>query len=965
MQLKPAVRKQSMWFRDEFRLLQDSLLKVESAEESEEKLAWVEEFWDVCRSAENAIGLFTDKQHLKKGSQHFKSLLWTPHKFMSQRKFIQQLDRLKSKVADLSANVLGVVSKVIKIEQGTYVFNRKTWKRDSKRFLPPNALQAMQVDFDEDVNVLDEDIEPSSESSSDTTTVAPVDQAEGGVDEEGVDPNAGASAAQVGFDEDADAITAQLLKPDLRCLTVSIVGIKGIGKKSLARLIFHSRAIVHHFPHRIWMSYEDMIGFMNQYYDSYIRQYTSLNIQKNRAAEEEITGANVPCGNNIMAQMVDSLFGSNKSLIVLDGSNASSFWQRIKREVRDKSNGSRIILTLNHLSEAPTVTETDFTYRLHLRSEEESWDLFTDVVKVNIPTELEVNLKKVILRKCGGLPKLIIKLGQLLSRTVATPDEWLRLLNGMNQDEDPWLEIITEINKTLPLHLRRCLFYFGLFPADYKVPARILVALWTAEGLGRQPDDENSFELTAEACLRELINCNMVQVTKKKLGGKVKTCCLPEALRVHWFSKAQKATFLHNHLESSNTTSSLSFPAARRLADHLNPNDAIFDHIHGNSTSIFPCYKNAVSFLSFDTREGSRAGEDMENFLDRCISSGSFLFLWVLDLENVYRPKLPKLVGKLTRLKYLGLRSTYLEILPIFIDKLLNLQTLDLKRTCISNLPSSIWKMQKLRHLFLDDNFRSMFVPQHEDDITLQDLQTLRGVLIDENSPVRDGMDTLLSIRKLGVKSKISVPSQKDAMTSQLKAVANWVMNLKCLQSLRLKSYDETGQPWDIHLGSLLDHTDLSDVYLVGKLQNQQLLSKFPINLIELTLSGSELAEDDPMQILDKLPNLRILRLLARSFVGKKMMCSYGGFPKLEILNLWELNFLEDWIVEEGALSSLKELEMRHCVNLRSLPDGLQLVTSLREVKLSKMMELSTRLEDRIGEDWTRISHVRNVCIQN
>ncbi|XP_050233496.1 putative inactive disease susceptibility protein LOV1 isoform X2 [Mercurialis annua] len=964
MHLKPAVRKQSMWFRDEFRLLQDSLLKVESAEESEEKLVWVEEFWDVCRSAENAIGLFMDKQHLRKGSQYFKSLLWTPHKFMSQRKFIQQLDRIKSKVADLSANVLGVVSKVIKIGHGTYVFHRKTWKRDSKRFLPRNALEAMQIDLDEDVNVQDEDIETSSESSSGTISVGPGDQAEWGINEEGVDADARARAAQVSFDEDVDAITAQLLKPDTRCLTVSIVGIKGIGKTSLARLIFHSQAIVHHFPHRIWMSYEDMIGFMNQYYDSYIQQHAPSKIQKTCAAEEEITSANVPYGNNVMVQMVDSLFGSNKSLIVLDGSYASSFWRRIERKFRDKSNGSRIILTLNHLSAAPPVTETDFTYRLHLRSDDESWALFTNVVKVDIPTELKVNLKKVILRKCGGLPKLITKLGLLLSQRVATLNEWSTLLNGVNQDEDPWLEIITEINKTLPLHLRRCLFYFGLFPVDYKVPTRRLIALWIAEGLGRQADDDNSFERTAEEFLRELINCNMVQVTNKKLGGKVKTCCLPEALRVHWLSKARKATFLHNHSDGS-STSSLNFPAVRRLADHLNPNDAIFDHVHGNNTSLFHCYKNAVSFLSFDTREGSRAGEDMENFLDRCISSGSFLFLWVLDLENVYRPKLPKVVGKLTRLKYLGLRSTYLDILPIFIDKLLNLQTLDLKRTCICNLPTSIWKMQKLRHLFLDDNFHSMFIPRHEDDITLQDLQTLRGVLINENSPVRNGMDTLLSIRKLGVKSKISVPSQKDAMTSQLKVVANWVMNLKCLQSLRLKSYDETGQPWDIHLGSLLDHTDLSDVYLVGKLQNQQLLSKFPINLIELTLSGSELAEDDPMQILDKLPNLRILRLLARSFIGKKMMCGCEGFPKLEILKLWELNFLEDWVVGEGALRSLKELEMRHCVNLKSLPDGLQLVTSLREVKLSKMVELSRRIRDRIGEDWIRISHVRNVSIQN
>ncbi|KAF2322091.1 hypothetical protein GH714_006519 [Hevea brasiliensis] len=206
-------------------------------------------------------------------------------------------------------------------------------------------------------------------------------------------------------------------------------------------------------------------------------------------------------------------------------------------------------------------------------------------------------------------------------------------------------------------------------------------------------------------------------------------------------------------------------------------------------------------------------------------------------------PKLPKAVGQLTRLRYLGLGSTYLEMLPVFINKLLNLQTLDLKRTCINTLPSSIWKMQKLRHLFLDESFRNTFVPRQEDS-SLVDLQTLWGAFIDEDSPVRNGLDASLNIKKWGLKCKISVPSQNAAMSSQLVDVANWIVKLEHLQSLRLKSFDKSGQPWDLHLQSMVEHVDLSNVYLVGKLKNQHLASALPRSLIELTFSASGLVED-------------------------------------------------------------------------------------------------------------------------
>ncbi|KDP43870.1 hypothetical protein JCGZ_20880 [Jatropha curcas] len=681
-QLKPPVRTQARLLRDEFKSLKVFLKDLESQETiSEKRMAWIEQLCDVCRSAENVVGLFLTKKEI--GNP--KSLVWSPHNFISQHKLSGQMGGIQNKVSDISKRRYEAIHR----RSGHH------WDGDIR--LPSSFAEKLDTDI-------------------------------------------------VSLEEDVDAVIKQLLKDNPRCLTISIVGVKGIGKTRLVKFIYESQIILDNFPHRIWV----------------------------------------------------------------DGST--------------------------------------------------------------------------------------------------------------------------------------------------EVPARRLMALWVAEGLGRQKNDDNSPEDAAEACLRELISYNMVQVTERKPNGKVKTCSLPEALRVHWFAKAKEANFLRGHNENT--------CAMRRVADHLDQKDPIFEHIHGNNTtSVDSCYRDTVTFISFDTREGSRAGQDIGNFLDRCISSNCFRFLWVLDLENVYKPKLPKTVGQLTHLRYLGLRSTYLEMLPMFIDKLLNLQTLDLKRSCINTFPTTILKMPRLRHLFLDESFCSTFFPPQEPN-SLMDLQTFWGVFIDENSPVKNGLDSLLSIRKLALKCKISDPSQKAAMSLQLFNIADWVLNLKHLQSLRLKSFDESGQPWDLHLQSLSGNVELSDIYLVGKLKNQDLISKFPQSLTELTLSASGLIAD-PMQSLDKLPNLRIVRLFSRSFSGKKMLCKDGGFPKLEVLKLWELELLEEWNMEKGAMPGLKHLEIRHCINLKTLPDALRCIDTLREVKLIKLPMLSSTLKDKQNENLDKIAHVRRICIED
>ena len=719
----------------------------------------------------------------------------------------------------------------------------------------------------------------------------------------------------VGFEEHVNEITERLrtLNEQRRCV-IFIVGMEGSGKTFLAESIYDNNAV--HFQAHAWVSISQEHSAEDILQD--IREKVGSDHQElkgKQSLKEELK------------QLLQNFLREKSYLIVLDKIPMSGVWDDLKDAFPDQSNG-RIMITTRDMDLPLHADSGIFHYKMQLLSTDESWTLFKNTLRMVIPQELEEVGRKIEIC-CSGLPLTIKKMGELLSDKEATKEEWTRVLNVLKGDPGPWLEISNKVVGESPLELKRCLQYFLLFPEEFEIPARRLIRLLVAEGylLRLKRDDEFS-ENKAESFLMELIDLNLVQVTKKKQNGKVTSCRLPVALR-------RLSSF--ERLVNTASKSSSGLQKKVWVVDHYNSTEPseTSNHIHGDNTdnaTLQKSYEKSISFLSFDFREGSQPGEEIGNFLDRCISCRCLLWLRVLDLERVFRPQLPKVLSKLVSMRYLGLRWTYLESFPSSISNLLELQTLDVKHTYISSLPQSIWKMQRLRHLYLSESYRSRFGPPPR-GASLKDLQTLWGVFVDEKSPVKDGLDTLINLRKFGVACRC-MSNQEDvnhAMSLQLEAVAEWIQKLKHLQSLRLKSHDENNQPWDLHLQSLLGHTNLSSIYLLGRLKTPSVISVFPDNLIEITLSASALSEsEDPMQKFSKLTKLRILQLFSKSYMGKNMCCPKDSFLQLRVLKLWKLEELEDWIVLGGALPCLRDLEIRSCAKLHKLPDGLQHVSNVR-----------------------------------
>ncbi|KAF3341056.1 disease resistance protein RDL6 [Carex littledalei] len=97
----------------------------------------------------------------------------------------------------------------------------------------------------------------------------------------------------------------------------------------------------------------------------------------------------------------------------------------------------------------------------------------------------------------------------------------------------------------------------------------------------------------------------------------------------------------------------------------------------------------------------------------------------------------------------------------------------------------------------------------------------------------------------------------------------------------------------------------------------------FSPHLVKLTLNDFRF-EQDPMSQLEKLPKLRVLELFNAIIEadGKQMICSRGGFSRLQRL-LLSVDNLKEWKIEGGAVcpcSSLNQLVLK-CFLLQIVPD--------------------------------------------
>ncbi|KAM0995240.1 hypothetical protein ACFX19_010792 [Malus domestica] len=772
----------------------------------------------------------------------------------------------------------------------------------------------------------------------------------------------------VGLQGNVNELVVELMNEEKHGRVVSICGMGGLGKTTLAKEVYRNDRVRRYFEGSAW-AYISQQCKPRDVWEGILIKLTS----PSREERDHI----LKLRDEELAKKLYQVQMEKKYLVVLDDIWSIEAWKILSPAFPSSGIGcSRILLTTRNKELASSVDRSGLHEPRNL-TEEEGWELLQKKAFPRngdpdfIRSKDKEQLGREIVKKCAGLPLAIVVLGGLLA-TKETVHEWdivhrdiLSYLKRAIGDEQHSTvpEVLALSYHDLPFQLKPCFLYLSHFPEDIEIPRRKLVQLWIAEGIvspHHEAEGDETIEDVAERYLGYLINRCMVQVGTLGSTGKIKTCRLHDLMRDLCLSKAKQENFLqiiHYPDENMVVNSSSSRMLSETTATGKTRRLAVF--LPSQVDNLIPSKYKEDSHLSLRSLVYFHASKcRLVNWqLTRTIFE--FKMLKVLDLEGVKGPyeKLPKDIGDLVQLQFLSLKKTHIQALPSSIGNLIHLKTLNLQT--ISKLswdptvqiPNVIWKMERLRHLYLPK-----WCGNAVDKLQLGNLINLQTLV---NFPANkcdvEDLRKLTNLRKL-------VLNDPKHFKSLVKIFSPQSRTLSCLESLSLTSETLSFPDEVVDVRQLiLSCRRVQKLHVEGRIEKLPEYHLFPPNLAKLTLWGSNL-EEDPMPTLERLPNLRILSGW-QMFAGKKMVCSNQGFPKLKSLLLRGFSNLEDWTMEEGAMPSLCRLEISSCIKLKMIPDSLRFVKTLQELEIyGCLFKVNMGSE---GEDFYKVQHVPSVVIRN
>ncbi|KAL3832914.1 hypothetical protein ACJIZ3_007650 [Penstemon smallii] len=741
----------------------------------------------------------------------------------------------------------------------------------------------------------------------------------------------------VGIHYPRGELVTWLVEGDSRLKVVSVVGMGGLGKTTLVKMVFDDAIVKKHFHNHAWITVSETFTVEELLKDTIQQLFDQMKLP----IPQDLSSMNV----NKLKATIKEFLRQRRYVIVFDDVWSIQAWEAIKYVLPYENQGSRVILTTRIMDVASTCTvETDgYVYKLSPLSDEESWTLFCHRAfqGKSCPTHLD-EICKNILRRCGGLPLAIVAISGVLSTKKDTNiDEWKMLnyslgseLEGNDQLESMRSILLLSFNY-LPYYLKPCFMYLSCYPEDHLIEHNTLIRQWIAEGFVRQKEG-STLEEVAQGYLNELVNRSLIRPLKMNDDGSVKESCIHDLYREIILSKSRDQNFV-----TTTTEQNMTWPKrVRRLS------------VHGafEKADIIKYGARLCSFLSFGVKD-SQSVLSILQYLKIC------RMLKVLNLRGVFLERFPEAILELFHLKSLCLRNTWIKKLPGSIKNLQKLEMLDLKGTYITELPVGILKLQNLCHLLVYHQVPGSYMAYNYANgfkalKGIGNLKFLKKLSFIEAYP---GSHILKEIAMLTELKRLSISMLR---TEDCVVLCSSIDKLIKLSSLSLSTVE----------GDVLDIQYLSSpppflqrLYLTG------CLAKFPLwiqslrSLVKVYFRWSKLS-DDPLEYLQDLPNLVHIEY-SEAFIGEKLCFKAGKFQKLKLLGLDKLQGLKHVIIEEGATPFLEKLIIQRCNILESVPEGIERLTYLKVVEFFDMPEefIVSLYPETCGCEYWRIAHIPQV----
>ncbi|KAK4594506.1 hypothetical protein RGQ29_018263 [Quercus rubra] len=728
-----------------------------------------------------------------------------------------------------------------------------------------------------------------------------------------------------GRDIDREAILKKLQSNDAsgdEICVVPIVGMGGIGKTTLARLVYNDSRIKENFDVKAWVCVSEKID--------------NFRIAKTIIEELNFSNCDIQSLNLLQIRIRESLMG-RKFLLVLDDVWNEDYiaWDELLQVFRCGAAKIKIIVTTRSEKVASIVSPFP-PHHLKQLSDDECWLLLEKHAFENGKSGEHLDLEIVgrkIARKCKGLPLAIKTLGGLL-RSKQDPNEWTRILESaiwdLPEGESGILPALRLSYHYLPSHLKRCFTYCSIFPKDYEFSKEELVLLWMAEDLLQKSNGNGRMEKIGEQYFDDLISRSFFQRSSNNIS------------------------FFTMHDLINDLAKSILGEFCFRL-DIDDPCEITIKTRHFSFVST-ECDNSKKLGMSYEAK-GLRTFLGLKSSFERSLASKkittmmidnlfcTFKCLRVLSLSTYKNIRvLPNSVGNLKHVRYLNLESTDIECLPDSICTLYNLQTL-LLRGCYSlkELPTNMGRLVNLRYLDISGtDLKEMPLDMGK----LRSLQNLSTFFVGKlkGSSIRELGKLQHLSRTLSISNLENVHYTKDAMEVNLK-------DKKYLLELELRwtlghAIDNSEKERNV-LEQLCHHTNLKSLTI-----RSYYGTRFPdwlgdssfANMVSLKLYDCKHCFSLPP--LGKLPALKELSIKSFNAVSDVEREFYGNdsfatkpFKSLETLTFIEMLQWKKWITfegeyEGGVFSSLRELHIIRCKKLiGNLPSKLPclIVLEVRE----------------------------------